>query len=101
MFSASAAASEEEDDTGGLLVGEVVFVFVFVLSICKASALCWVCWGLVTIFLVTGFVSMLSICEASALCCRLGIVGFCDRGARGARGGAKRLFCLCRELTSQ
>ena len=63
VASASAVVSEEEDDTGGLLVGEVVFVFV--LSICKASALCW---GLVTIVLVTGFVSVLSICEASALC---------------------------------
>ena len=82
IFKASAMTSASvivsgEGDGGGLLVQEVVLV----LSVCKASVLCW---GLV-IGSVTGFVSVLSICEASALCCRSGIV----------LGRAKRLFSTC------
>ena len=76
MASASAIASGEGEG-GGLLVQEVVLV----LSVCKASVLCW---GLVVVS-VTGFVSVLSICEASALYCGSGMIV----------GRAERLFSIC------
>jgi hypothetical protein len=80
MASASVMASGEGGG-GGSLVQEVVLV----LSVCKASVLCW---GLVS---VTGFVSVLSICEASALCCGLGMVV----GSGMVVGRAERLFSIC------